>query len=116
MPIRIDQNRYYDFLCVDDLIKIVQWFIDNKPKHKVYNICTGRVIDFETIAKKIVKISGKNLNIEIKTEGLASEYSGDNSMLTSEIKKFKFGSIDEQIKNLYSWYDLNKNIIKKNEL
>jgi GDP-L-fucose synthase len=116
LPIRIDQNKYFDFLYIDDLIKIVKWFINNRPKQNVYNVCTGKIIDFKTIAEKIIEISGKKLEINIKVEGLGREYSGDNTLLTRELKKFKFSSIDDNIRDLYNWYDLNKNIIKKDEL
>ena len=102
LPITIEQNKYYDFLYIDDLAKIVEWFINNKPKRSVYNICSGSVIDFKTIAEKIVKISGKDLDIRIKTEGLGREYSGDNSLFLNELKSFKFCPIDESIEALYN--------------
>jgi len=108
LPIKINQNKSYDFTCIDDLVKIVKWFIDNKPKNKVYNICSGNVLDFKTIAEKVLKISGKKLDIKTQTEGLNQEYSGDNSLLVKELKGFKFTPIDEAIKALYDWYDKNK--------
>ncbi len=116
LPIIIDQNKNYDFLYVNDLIKIVQWFIDNSPKKKVYNVCTGKVIDFVSVAKKIVKISGKKLAIKIKTKGLGTEYSGDNSLLLKELKRFEFTPIDVSLKCLHDWYDSNKHIIDKDKL
>lgn len=105
LPIVIEQNKYYDFLYIDDLIKVVKWFIDNKPKNRVYNLCTGNVLDFKTIAEKILEISGKKLDIAIKIEGVGKEYSGDNTLLLNELKGFKFSSLDESIKALYKWYD-----------
>ena len=116
LPIKIEQNKFYDFLYVGDLAKIVKWFIDNKPKNNVYNVCTGEVNDFKSLAEKIIKISGKKLDIIIKTESLGREYSGDNTLLMKELKNFKFSSIDDKIGDLYNWYDLNKNISKKDEL
>lgn len=104
----INQNKYYDFIYINDLIRIIKWFIDNNPKKKVYNVCTGNVIDFKTIAEKIIKISGKKLNIIIKTKGLGREYSGDNTLLLNELKDFKFTLVDKSIKDLYNWYDQNK--------
>jgi UDP-glucose 4-epimerase len=112
--IRMNQNRSFDFLYIDDLVKIVRWFIDNKPKKNVYNICTGKTIDFKSIAEKIIKISGKkNLKIRVKLKGSGREYSGDNTRLMKEIKGFKFTSINQSIKVLYEWYEKNKQIIKK---
>lgn len=108
LPVKINQNKYCDFLYIDDLVKIVKWFIDNNLKKKVYNVCTGKVIDFKTIAKKIVEISGKKLEIKIKKRGLGKEYSGDNTLLLHELKKFRFTPIDVSIKYLYNWHDQNK--------
>ncbi len=116
LPISINQNVIFDYLYIDDLIKIIKWFINNKPKKNVYNVCTGKVYDFKTLAEKIIKISSKNLDIIIKAEGPGREYSGDNSLLLNELKGFEFTSIDESIKALYDWYDLNKHIIEKDKL
>ncbi len=106
--IGINQNKYYDFMHIDDLTKIVKWFIDNKPQKKVYNVCSGEVNDFKSIAEKVLKISGKKLNIRIETNGLCREYSGDNTLLLQELKNFRFSSLDESIKELYKWYEQNK--------
>ncbi len=115
-PISINQNKFFDYLYIDDLIKIVNWFINNKTQKNVYNVCTGNVNDFKTLAEKIIKISGKRLDINIKTEGLGREYSGDNTLLLKELKDFEFISIDESIKALYDWYESNKHIIEKDKL
>lgn len=116
MPVKINQNKFYDFLYVDDLAKIVNWFIKNTPSYNTYNICSGRVYDFKTIAEKIIEISGRNLSLVIKTEGIGREYSGDNTLLLKELKSFKFTPIGEGLKRLYNWYNLNKNIINKDDL
>ena len=113
LPVVINQNKDFDFLYIEDLIKIVKWFIDNKPKKNIYNLCTGKVYDFKTIAEKIIRITGKRLEIVLKTENLGIEYSGDNSLLLSELNNFKFTPIDEAIKTLYDWYEANKHIIEK---
>lgn len=116
LPIKIEQDKFYDFLSVDDLVRIVKWFIDNKPKHKIYNICTEKINSFKNLAEKIIKISGKDLDINIKKAGLGREYSGENKLLMNELSKFKFSSIDDKLRELYNWYNLNKKIIKIDEL
>lgn len=116
LPIVINQNVFFDYLYIDDLIKIVKWFINNKPQKNVYNVCTGNLYDLKTLAEKIIKVSSKKLNIIIKTECLGRKYSGDNSLLLNELRDFDFTPIDEAIKALYEWYDSNKQIIDKDEL
>jgi len=106
----INQNKYFDYLYIDDLVRIVKWFIDNNPIYKVYNVCSGTTIDFYTIAQKIIDISNKKLEIIIKIKGLDKEYSGDNSRLLKELNDFRFTPIDKSITTLYRWYEDNLNI------
>ena len=116
MKIKINQDARFDFLYIDDLVRITEWFLRNTPKHNIYNICTGKVYDFHSLAEKIIEVSGKKLEIEIQKEGFRKEYSADNSLLLKELKGFKFTPIDEALKDLYNWYDSNKHIIDKETL
>ena len=104
MPIQIHQNTFRDYLYVNDLVRIVGWFVSNQPKKKVYNVCSGKVYDHQSLAEKIIKASGNDLGIKIETKGLGREYSGDNSLLLQEMGGFEFTPIDDSIKDLYSWY------------
>ncbi len=116
LPITIRQNKAYDFLYIDDLIRVVEWFINNKPKYNTYNVCTGTTHDFKSLAQKIIKISGKKLSLKIETDGPGREYSGDNSLLLNELKNLKFRPIDESIKTLFDWYVSNKQAIEEDKL
>lgn len=116
LPIRINQNVFFDYTCIDDLVNITKWFINNSPREKTYNICTGKAFDHLTLAKKILKISGKNLEILIKNNKRGVEYSGDNSKLMNEIGGYNFNDMDNSIKELYNWYLVNKKSIDKEKL
>ncbi|PIU41260.1 MAG: NAD-dependent dehydratase [Candidatus Omnitrophica bacterium CG07_land_8_20_14_0_80_42_15] len=111
LPITVKQNVFFDYLYVNDLAEITKWFIENDPKNKFYNVCTGKVFDLVTLAKKVLAASGKNLKILIGQQGLGKEYSGDNTRLISEIGNYKFQDIDASIKELYNWYLANKRSI-----
>ncbi len=111
LPITINQNVFFDYLYIDDFVKIVDYFISNNVKQKFYNIGTGKKIYILTIAKKINLISDKKSKIIIKSKGLNNEYSCDNQRLINELKKFKFASFDQSLRELYLWY---KTIWKKN--
>ena len=113
MPITLKQNSVLDYLYIKDLVKLTKWFIENKPKNNVYNLCSGNVFDCKTLAEKIKYISSKDLDIEIIDLLKKPEYSGDNTLLLNEIKDFKFTSIDKSIESLYNYYNLNKQVIKK---
>lgn len=116
LPITIKQNVFFDYLYIDDLVNITEWFIENEPKERFYNICTGRAFDFLTLAKKVLAVSGKNLEIKVAKEGLGTEYSGENTRLIKEIGDYKFREMDECIRDLYNWYLENKTLINRNSL
>ncbi len=111
MPISIVQNAVFDFLYIDDLVKIVQWFINNEPKQNIYNVCSGKTYDYITLANKIIEISTKDLEVIVKREGCRAEYSGDHSLLLAELNNFEFTHMNESLKEVYRWYDSNKNLI-----
>ncbi|MBU0952190.1 MAG: NAD(P)-dependent oxidoreductase [Elusimicrobia bacterium] len=113
LPIVISQNVLFDFSYINDLVKIIEYFIKNKPKYNTYNLVTGKPIDLITIAKNINDISLNPSKIVIKHPGLNTEYSGSNIRLLKEIGNFTFTPINRALKNLYSWYKDNINKIDK---
>lgn len=116
LPILIKQNVVFDYLYIDDLVRITRWFIENTPRVSDYNISTGVTFDHLSLAKKILKICGKNLEIVVKNEKADLEYSGDNSRLIREIGEYDFKDMDEALKELYGWYLKNKDTIDKTNL
>ena len=116
LPITIKRNVYYDYLYIDDLVRITDWFINNNPKHNAYNVCRGKAIDLLSLANIALKIAQKRLPIIIRNEGLAPEYSGDNSRLLGEMRHFIFSDLEDDIEELYRWYLMNKNKIDGDKL
>ena len=107
-PIIINENKLMDFLYIDDLTKIVKWFLSHKPLHQVYNICTGQGVELKRIAQDIIRMAKKELKIVIKEDKPIIEYSGNNSLLLSEIIDLKFSSLKESIAELYLWYSSHR--------
>lgn len=111
LPITIKQNVFFDYLYIDDLVTISRWFIENEPKNRILNACTGTAYDLLTLAGKVRAVSRKDVDIVVRQEGLGLEYSGENSKLLSEIGGIKFKGIDDCIAELYAWWLKNKNSI-----
>jgi len=105
LPITLNQNVFFDYVYIDDFIKIIDFFITHKPKYKFYNIGTGKNIDILTIAKKINNIADKKSKIKVKNNGLNNEYSCNNKRLMNELKGFEFESFDKSLNKLYKWYN-----------
>lgn len=113
LPLTMNQNRKFDYLYVDDLIPVLDFFIQNKPQFKTYNVTPDESLELYEIAKKVKNRSGKDLPIIVKKDGLGLEYSGDNSRLRQEMKNIRFTQMDEAIDKLFLWYSQNKTSIKK---
>lgn len=113
LPITIKQNVYFDYLYIDDLVKMVDHFLTHKCGYQTYNIGRGEKIDLITIARLINKISKKPVEIMIKSKGLQNEYTCDTGRLRREMGKFEFTKIEDAIGDLYEWYDNNKSKIDR---
>ncbi len=114
MSIIINQNVIYDYLYITDLYKIIEYFINNKTKNKIFNVTPTESIDLVTIANIINKISGNKTEIQVLNQGIGVEYSGDNKKLLSEIGNFQFTSYEAAIADLYEYYRKNKDVLNVN--
>lgn len=100
--IEINQNVIFDYLWVEDMQKIVEYFIENKPKNKIINITPTESISLLEIAE-IVNTFGEKVNININNQKMNYEYTGDNSLLLKNIQNFQYTSINEGLKKLYNY-------------
>lgn len=111
VPISIRRDVRFDWLYIDDLMSIIHWFINNEPKYKDYNVCSGSVYGLFEVAQKIIDVEGKNLPIYVCSDEEAFEYSGCNNRLLEEIGDFQFTNMDEAVRVLYHWYKKSKEAI-----
>jgi UDP-glucose 4-epimerase len=81
--ITIYQDKYFDFVYEDDFVKILKYYFDNLSNslvlHKTINICYDKKYTLSEIAKKIIP----HENIDILSNELTHNYSGDGSLLSS---------------------------------
>jgi UDP-glucose 4-epimerase len=113
LPITMKQNRRFDFIYIDDLVRIIEYFIVHDGKHKFYNSTPDEAVELKVLAEKVKAIAGKDLPILIGKGGMGLEYSGSNKRLREEIKGLKFTPIEEAIEKLYKWYFENKSSLNK---
>jgi len=100
LPIVINKNVYFDYIYIDDLIKIIEYFIFNDVKEKVFNATTGKKIDLITLAKHVNENSEFKSEIKVLNEGLNNEYSSSNEKLLTEMKDLVFMSHQDAIKKI----------------
>lgn len=116
LPLTMKQNRIFDFLYVDDLMPILDYFITNDAKCTSYNVTPDNAIELYKTAEKVRAISGKDLPIIVGKPGMGLAYSGSNKRLHGEIPNLKLTDIDEAIIRLYQWYSENKHTINRSLL
>ncbi len=112
LPITIKQNRQFDYIYVDDLMPVLEFFIEHDSRHRSYNVTPDSSISLLEIVEIVKKISQKNLEIKVAESGFGLEYSGDNSRLKNETN-CKFRKIEEAISELYYWYRDNLSSINQ---
>ncbi len=111
LPITLRQNRKFDYLYIDDLMPILEFFIENDPKEKAINITPDQSIELLQIAQIVKDVSQKDIEIIVAQEGLGLEYSGENKLLRSVYPEVNFTPIEQTIQELFTWYETNlKNI------
>lgn len=111
IPIVINQNCIYDYLFIEDFVKILESFLKKKTKRSIFNITPTKSIDLISIVKIILKILKINADIKVLKSGYGREYSGDNSNLLKEFPKIKFTSYEKSIHILTSQILKNKSFI-----
>lgn len=116
LPITIKQNRRFDYIYIDDLMPVIDYFLEKKGKFKCYNVTPDDAIELKVLAEKVLKISGKDLPILIARDGMGQEYSGDNKRLREEIISLSLTPIDNAIQQLYNWYAANKHLLNREVL
>jgi GDP-L-fucose synthase len=113
LPLTMKQNRKFDYIYIEDLMPILDYFIQFRAQHKEYNVTPDESIELYALAEKVRLIAGKDLPIVLAQNGLGLEYSGDNNRLKNEIRALRFTPIDKTIAKLYEWYREHKRSIKQ---
>jgi len=113
LPIVIYQNVYFDYMYVGDMVKIIDYFIHNKNRYKIYNATTGKKIDLVTISKIINDVSDFKSDIRIVKKGLNNEYTSKNDRLMEEIPDFQFTPHKDAIKKIREYFIKNIDSIDK---
>lgn len=112
LPIVINKNVYFDYIYVDDLVKIIDWFILNEAQEKIYNVTTGKKIDLLTLANLVNENSDFKSEIKILNNGLNNEYTSSNERLLKELVNIEFTSHSAAIVKMREHFRYNVDIDK----
>ena len=116
MEITIRQNVYFDYLWIEDLIKVLPYFIENDLEYKRYNVCRGEKIDLYSLAGIVKGILNIDCEIKVAESGWKLEYTGDNHRMIDAIRGVKFTELEDTIETLCLYYREHLDEIDKNML
>ena len=82
-------------------------------KHQIFNVCSNNPINLMRLVKIMNKVAKNHCKIKkVKLQKVdVIKTHGDNSKLLKFVKKNKFYSVNEGLKNTYDWFKKNKDII-----
>ncbi|MDR3151280.1 MAG: NAD(P)-dependent oxidoreductase [Holosporaceae bacterium] len=103
-PIIINNNTIFSYLFIEDLCKIVEYFLNSPPKTRFLNVVPSETITMLQISDIVNKISPFKSSVIIKNEKLGNEYSGDNGALLSEIRDFNFTPNKTALANFFEYF------------
>lgn len=116
LPITLRQNRRFSYLWVEDLMPVLEFFIENDVQYKSYNIVPDEKTTLLEIARLVSLLSGKDIEIKVADEGFGLDYTGDNSRLKKEMLNIKFTKLEQSVSALYYYYNSIKSNIDKHLL
>lgn len=105
LPIKIIQNVYFDYLYITDCLRAVEWFIQNNPKHKFYNLASGQRVDIRTLAEIVNNCGENKVPISVVNDGFNNEYTASNDRIVKEIGCVNRTSNEEAIRDMYVYYN-----------
>ncbi len=106
-----------DLLHVDDLVRFVEAAMENqRHKYRLYNCGLGKKTSIRNLVEKIVKASGKNLEIkhDLSQPTIKTSLFLDNSKATEEINWKPSVDLEEGIQRTVRWWrdSINTNAVK----
>jgi len=118
LPIIINKNVYFDYIYIDDLVKMIDFFIHNNVREKIYNVTTGTKVDLDTLANLVNEVSDFHSEIRVINEGLNNEYTSNNERILKELGDFQFTSHKNAIAKMRCYFQenlekLDRQIIKE---
>lgn len=120
LPITIKQNRKFDYVFIDDLVRVIDRCLREEVPCRSYNVTPERAVELKTLAQMVAQLSGGDVPILIKEPGMGLEYSGDNARLRETFPGIELTPLDKSLAELYAWYQarehtINRDLLLKNE-
>lgn len=89
------QDRYFDYFFLEDILPVVEYYINEDNIYKDINLCYSEKIKLSEFVNRFIKFN--SLNKQIKTSNVEVNYTGDSTRLDS--LKLPFKGINYGLRN-----------------
>lgn len=105
LPLSIRKDCLFDYLWIDDFCRLLIRFIQiPTPQYHTYNAVSGNPVRLYELAEVVKRISGLTQPIYVCQDGMANEYTADNTRIMKEMPDFQYTEIEQSIRGLYTYY------------
>lgn len=103
--ITVNRNSVFDYLDVQDFVRILERFLTLETRYKSYNVCTAIPRQLTELAEVIDRESGRNNTLTIVNGEINSVYTGNNQRMQEALGGFTFTPIEASVRRLFAWYE-----------
>ncbi|MBR3898902.1 MAG: NAD-dependent epimerase/dehydratase family protein [Elusimicrobiaceae bacterium] len=120
LPITLRQNRRFSSVYVKDLMPVLEYFIENTPRYKSYNVTPDEETELLSAAQAVQRLGKKENKILVAKDGYGLNYSGDNARLRAEMPQLSFTPFEQAVQELFDYYQsiqtqLDKKLLLKDK-
>ena len=120
LPITLRQNRRFSYLYVNDLMPVLDYFIEHPANYKSYNVTPDEETELLHAAQTVQHVLGKKNEIRVGTPGYGLNYSGCNARLKAEMKNLQFTPLAQAVQELCAYYQgiqprLDQNLLRQDK-
>jgi len=116
LPLRLKQDRYFDYLHVDDVVSAVKLVLALPTLVGTFNLCRGKGDRLSAIADMILRALGKDLPLDVQMAGDDLEYSGDNRRIKERLPAWSPTDLASGVARQVAWIDENWDAIDPSQL
>lgn len=118
LPLTVRKDCWFNFIYIEDLADIVEWFVENTPVYHDYNVCHDQNYLLSDLADKVRKVSRKKLEIRMLSNERNLDYTANNARLRAELSSIHITPMERAIEDLYTYYfnnqkDIDYNVLKE---
>ncbi len=114
LPITLVQNAVFDYLYVNDFVKLVEQLIQVDWPYRHMNITPTRSIDLLSLAYMVNEATANSAGVKVLNSGWNVEYTGDNARLLEIVGPYFFtayqdgmGALAEHYRSIWDSLDLD---------